>query len=47
MRCANKIRDEMRDMFSQMRDLSEDERRDQFGEIRTKIEAVNAEQKSN
>jgi Spy/CpxP family protein refolding chaperone len=39
----NKLRDQLRDVFTQMRDLSEEERRAKFGEIRTKIEAVNAD----
>ena len=43
MRSRDKIRDELRDLFGEMRDLSDDERRAKFGEIRTKIEAVNAD----
>jgi Spy/CpxP family protein refolding chaperone len=39
----NKLRDQLRDIFTQMRDLSEEERRARFGEIRTKVEAVNAD----
>jgi Spy/CpxP family protein refolding chaperone len=39
----NKLRDQMRDMFTQMRDPSDEERRAKFGEIRTKLEAVNAD----
>jgi Spy/CpxP family protein refolding chaperone len=38
-----KLRDQLRDVFTQMRDLSDEERRAKFGEIRTKIEAVNAD----
>src|SRR5437764_12774376 len=38
----NKLRDQLRDMFTQTRDLSEEERRARFGEIRTKVEAVSA-----
>ncbi len=33
----------MRDMFSQMQNLSDEERRAKFGEIRTKFDAVNAD----
>lgn len=39
----NKMREQMRDIFTQMRDLSDEERRAKFGEIRTKLEAVNAD----
>jgi Spy/CpxP family protein refolding chaperone len=39
----NKLRAHMREMFTQMRDLSDEERRAKFGEIRTKLEAVNAD----
>ena len=39
----NKLRDQMRDVFSQMRDLSDEQRRAKFGEIRAKLEAVNAD----
>jgi Spy/CpxP family protein refolding chaperone len=37
-----KMRAEMRDMFEQMRDLSDEERRERFGEIRSKMEEMNA-----
>ena len=37
------MRNKVREMFGQMRDLSDDERRAQFGEIRSKIEALGAE----
>ena len=43
----DQIGDEMRDMFSRMRDLSDEERRARFGEIRTKIEELNAESEGN
>src|SRR5258708_2995419 len=33
----NKVREQMRDVFGQMQNLSDDERRAKFGEIRTKI----------
>ncbi|HEX5470401.1 MAG TPA: hypothetical protein VFW73_00860, partial [Lacipirellulaceae bacterium] len=39
----NKVRDQMRDLFSQMQNLSQDERRAKFGEIRDKFEAINAD----
>src|SRR4051812_6707064 len=39
----NKMRDEIGGMFQQMRDLSDDERRAKFDEIRTKMEAMNAD----
>ncbi len=39
----NKLRDQMRDVFSQMRDLNDEQRRAKFGEIRAKFEAVNAD----
>jgi len=39
----NKVREQMRDVFSQMRDLSDDERRAKFGEIRTKMEGLSAD----
>lgn len=39
----DKMRAEMRTMFDQMRDLSDEERRARFGEIREKMEAMNAE----
>jgi Spy/CpxP family protein refolding chaperone len=38
-----KLREQLRDVFTQMRDLSDEERRAKIGEIRTKIEAVNAD----
>ncbi|MCI0332368.1 MAG: hypothetical protein L0228_03990 [Planctomycetes bacterium] len=38
-----KMRDEMRDLFSQMRDLNDEERRERFGEIRAKMEEMNAD----
>jgi Spy/CpxP family protein refolding chaperone len=37
------IQDEMRDMFRQMQDLSDDERRQQFEKIRERMEEVNAD----
>jgi Spy/CpxP family protein refolding chaperone len=39
----NKARDQFRDIFTQMRDLNDDERRARFGEIRTKMETLNAD----
>ena len=39
----NKVRDQMRDAFSQAQNLSDDERQAKFGEIRTKMEALSAE----
>jgi len=39
----NKMREQFRDVMGQMQNLSDDERRAKFGEIRTKIEAMNAE----
>jgi Spy/CpxP family protein refolding chaperone len=39
----NKLRDQMRDMFTQARNLSDEERRARFGELRTKIETVSVE----
>jgi Spy/CpxP family protein refolding chaperone len=38
-----KLREQLRDVFTQMQNLSDEERRAKFGEIRTKIEAVNAD----
>jgi Spy/CpxP family protein refolding chaperone len=38
-----KAREQMQGMFSQMQNLSDDERRAKFGEIRTKIEALSAD----
>ena len=37
------MRDEMREVFSQMRDLSDEERRERFDEIRSRLESVNAD----
>src|SRR3954465_1030316 len=39
----NKMREQFRDVFGQMQNLSDDERRAKFGEIRTKMEAMTAE----
>jgi Spy/CpxP family protein refolding chaperone len=39
----SKAGNQLRDMFSQMRDLSDEERQARFGEIRTKIEAINSD----
>src|SRR6185436_4906192 len=39
----NKAGSQIREMVGQMRDLSDEERRVRFGEIRTKLEAVNAD----
>jgi Spy/CpxP family protein refolding chaperone len=39
----DKMREEMRGMFEQMRELSDDERRERFGEIRSKMEQMNAD----
>lgn len=39
----DKMRDEMRGMFEQMRDLGPDEQRAKFGEIREKMDAMNAD----
>jgi Spy/CpxP family protein refolding chaperone len=39
----NEMRDEMRDMFTQMRDLSDEERRERFDEIRARLEEANAD----
>ena len=39
----NKVREQMRDVFGQMQNLSDDERRAKFGEIRTKIDALSAD----
>lgn len=39
----DQIRDEMRDMFSNFRDLSEEERRERFDEIRGRMEEMNAD----
>lgn len=39
----NKVRDELRGIFEQMRDLNDEERRAKFGEIRNKVEAINAD----
>jgi Spy/CpxP family protein refolding chaperone len=36
-------RTEMREMFEQMRDLSDEERREQWGEIRTRFETLSSE----
>jgi Spy/CpxP family protein refolding chaperone len=38
----NKMRDELRDLFSQMGDLSDEERQERFAEIRSKAESINA-----
>jgi Spy/CpxP family protein refolding chaperone len=38
----NQMRDELRDLFSQMGDLSDEERQDRFDQIRSKVEAINA-----
>jgi len=40
---ADKARDDMREMFSEMRDLNDDERRAQWDEIRPKLEKMNAD----
>jgi hypothetical protein len=40
---GEKARAEMRDMFSNMRDLSDEERRERFAEVRSKFEALNAD----
>lgn len=40
---GEKMRSEMRGLFEQMRDLSDDERRERFGEIREKMEAMRSE----
>ena len=37
------IGNEMRDMFSQMRDLSDEERRDRFGDIQARMQELNSE----
>lgn len=37
------LQDEMREMFSQMRDLSDEERQQQFEKIRSRMEEVNAD----
>jgi len=37
------MRQEMRGIFEQMRELSDDERRERFGEVRSKMEQMNAE----
>jgi len=42
MKVAEESREEMRGMFEEMRDLSDEERRERFGEIRTKMEEMNA-----
>jgi Spy/CpxP family protein refolding chaperone len=39
----NKLRDQLRTMFTQTGNLSDEERRARFGEIRTKVEGVSAE----
>ena len=40
---GNQMREELRDLFSQMQDLSEEERQERFDEIRTRVEKLNAE----
>jgi Spy/CpxP family protein refolding chaperone len=39
----NKVRDQMRDVFSQMQNLSPEERRAKFGEIRQKFDTITAD----
>jgi Spy/CpxP family protein refolding chaperone len=39
----DQMRNEIRELFGQMRDLSDEERRARFGEIREQFEAMNAE----
>jgi Spy/CpxP family protein refolding chaperone len=39
----DKMRDQFRDVFANMRDMSDEERQAKFGEIRTKMEEMNAD----
>jgi Spy/CpxP family protein refolding chaperone len=38
----NQMRDELRDLFSQMGDLSDEERQQRFDQIRSKVDSINA-----